>query len=411
MAVHSIRVFLVGSDREAVNRYIETLAQIEDVDVVGEAENADSAMRMIRELLPNVVLVDDEIPDDPYRLAEEIGQQFVNMAAILVSGSAAEDSYRKALQAGARDVLVRPVEPVALVDAVYRAYDFVKKRKTLVPVKPPEETRARPTKVISVFSTKGGVGKTTVAVNLAVTLARKTKGRVVLWDLDLYHGMVAVATNVVQRRHITDLLNEIQYLDEDLLESYLEQHESGVMILAAPFTPEFADFVSADHVNKILDLLREKWDYVVIDMPSFFHEPTVAAMSQSDLILLVASLDLGTIKNLKACLMMMDNLHFSRAKLKLLLNRAGREFGVLPQDLESTLKMPIFVSIPADARNVLTGLNQGVPTAYAAPGSEFGRAFQLMAEAITGGKDLRQPQKKKWGFLSRWFKTSEAGGS
>ena len=401
--MYPIRVFLAGPDQDVVNSLAAILANVEDIEITGEANSREATLNTLSELLPNVVVIDEDVEGGSLKLAEEITQRFVNMAVVILSQELDEDFYRRLLQSGTRDFVVKPVEPAALIDAIYKAYEYEKKRKVLLPSKTVEEVKKRKTKVITVFSNKGGVGKTTVAVNLAVTLAKNFQSRTILWDLDLHHGVVSVATNIVQRRHITDLVNEIQYLDEDLLEGYLERHESGLMVLPAPFTPEFADYVSADHVSKIISVARERWDYVVIDTPSFFTESATAAMRESDLVLLVGSLDLGTIKNMKACLIIMDKLNFSRAKLKLVLNRVGKEFGVYPKDIEATLKMPIFVTIPADAKSVLTGLNQGVPAAYSLPDSDFGRSFQMLANAVAGGaREVELPVKKK-GFFARVF--------
>lgn len=409
--MYTIRAFIISPDQESTNSLVELLANVEDIEIVGEADNRDTSMNILAEMLPNVVLIDDDIPGGPYELAGEITQRFVNMAVIILGNPPTPEDYRKLLQVGARDFVVKPINPTTLVDAIYEAYEYEKKRKVLLPSKTIEETKKRKTKVITVFGNKGGVGKTTIAVNLAVTLAKNYQSRTILWDLDLYHGIVAVATNIVQRRHITDMLNEIQYLDEDLLESYLERHESGLMVLPAPFTPEFSDFVSEDHVNKILAVARERWDYIIVDTPSFFNETTVAALRQSDIILLIGSLDLGTIKNLRAGLMVMDKLNIPRSKVKLVLNRVGREFGVYPKDIESTLKIPVFATVPADAKSVLTGLNQGVPAAYSLPNSDYGRSIQLLAKAVTGEEQVRQQPAEKKGIFTRLFaKTEKVGG-
>jgi pilus assembly protein CpaE len=399
----SIRLFIVNPSQEETNSLIDILSKVEDIEIVGESDSRETTLKIIGEFLPNVVLIDDEIEDGPYVLAEEITHRFVNMAVIIIGKPAAEDHFHKLLQAGARDFAVKPIDHASLVESIYRAYEFEKKRNVLLPSKTMEETRVRKAKIISVFSNKGGVGTTTIAVNLAVTLAKNYQRRTILWDLDLYHGIVAVATNVVQRRHLTDLLNEIQYMDEELFESFLERHESGLAVLPAPFTPEFGDFVSAEHVSRILAVARERWDYIIIDNPSFFNEPTIAALRQSDLILLIGSLDLGTIKNIKACLMVMDKLNLSRAKIKLILNRVGREFGIYPKDIETTLKMPVYATIPADAKSVLTGLNQGVPAALSSPDSDFGRSINSLAKIISGGKDSEQPASDKKGILGRLF--------
>ncbi|MFX4261814.1 AAA family ATPase [Pelotomaculum propionicicum] len=407
----SIRVFIVSPDQETTNTLVEQLSKVEDIEIVGESSTRESTLNIVGEFLPNVVLIDEDVEDGPYGLSEEITQRFVNMAVIIIGKPTQEDYLRKLLQVGARDFIDKPVEPTVLVEAIYRAHEYEKKRKVLLPSVTVDETRVRKAKIISVFSNKGGIGTTTIAVNLAVTLAKYFQRRTLLWDLDLYHGIVAVATNVVQRRHLTDLLNEIQYMDEELFESYLERHESGLAVLPAPFTPEFGDFVSAEHVSRILAVARERWDYIIIDNPSFFNEPTIAALRQSDMILIVGSLDLGTIKNIKACLMVMDKLNFSRAKIKLVVNRVGREFGIFPKDIETTLKIPVFATIPADAKSVLTGLNQGVPAAISSPDTDFGRSIHSLAKIVSGGKEAEKPAKVKKGMFGRVFdKNAKAGG-
>ena len=265
----SIRLFIVNPNQEETNSLIDILSKVEDIEIVGESESREAALNIIGEFLPNVVLIDEDIEEGPYGLAEEITQRFVNMAVIIIGKASVEDNFHKMLQSGARDFAVKPIVATSLVESIYRAYEFEKKRTVLLPSKNIEETKTRKAKVISVFSNKGGVGTTTIAVNLAATLAKHHQRRVILWDLDLYHGIVAVATNVVQRRHLTDLLNEIQYMDEELFESYLERHESGMAVLPAPFTPEFGDFVSGEHVTRILATARDRWDYIIIDNPSF----------------------------------------------------------------------------------------------------------------------------------------------
>jgi len=409
---YKIKLFYVDPYWTTAKSLMESLANVEDITSVGEANKYGAALIKIKEQRPDIVLIDDGMGEDLFRLAEEITQRFINTAVIVLGKTPADDSYRRMMQAGVRDLVKKPVEPAVLVEAIYAAYEYLKKRQLQQPAQAPEETQVRKGKVITVFSTKGGVGKTTVAVNLAVSMAKNYVGRTMLWDLDLHHGVVAVATNITPRRHITDMLNEIQFLDEDLLESYLERHESGLRVLPAPFTPEFADFVSGDHIGKVLSVARERWDCIVVDTPSFFNEPTIEVLKHSDLVLLVGSLDLSAIKNLKACLIIMNKLNFPRTRVKLVLNRVGREFGISPKDIENTLGMPVFATIPADAKTVITGLNQGVPAAFSAPNSDFGRSVQLLAKAVLGAKaSSGQPAKQKKGLFNRLAaKSTGAGG-
>jgi len=402
MATQKIRVFAVNPSLEATRSLVESLAGVEDIEIVGESDDRDKALEKIGELVPDVVLIDNLMPDGPYSLSDQITQSILGIGVIVLADPPVD--FRRALQSGARDVLAKPVQAGQLAEAIYATYDYEEKRRALIPaVGADDQGQNRKTKVITIFGTKGGVGKTTLAVNLACVLSKNMQQKTLLWDLDLHHGAVAISMNIIQRRPLTDMLTETQYLDQDVLEGYLERHQSGVWVLPAPFTPEFADFVSTEHVNKIVSVAKERWDYIIIDTASIFDEPAVEAMRQSDLILLVGGLDLAAMKNLKACLMVMDKLNFSRTRTRLIINRVGKEFGVFLKDVEDTLKMPVLATVPSDARTVITGLNQGVPAVLSAPRSDFARSIQTLARAIHSGARARPqaPAARKKGLIAR----------
>jgi len=149
--VYPIRVFLAGPDQDVVNSLAAILANVEDIEITGEANSREATLNTLSELLPNVVVIDEDVEGGSLKLAEEITQRFVNMAVVILSQELDEDFYRRLLQSGTRDFVVKPVEPAALIDAIYKAYEYEKKRKVLLPSKTVEEVKKRKTKVITVF--------------------------------------------------------------------------------------------------------------------------------------------------------------------------------------------------------------------------------------------------------------------
>lgn len=404
----AVRILIAHSDPQAASEIADWFAEVEDIEIVETTTEARKVLPLVGEYEPDVVLLDDRLPD-AYGIAEQIGRDLIKSVVVVLGNPPVDEAYRKGLQAGVREVVMQPFRPLDLADALYKAHDYVRKRRQAMPkvaAEAQQEAPPRGTKVLSVFSTKGGVGKSTIATNLAVALAlQKGRNRVVLWDLDLHNGVVNVATNVVPRRPVTDLINEIQYLDAEMIESYLETHSSGLQVLCSPFTPEFADYVSGDHVRQILNVLRLTKDYVIVDTSPFFHDPVMTAMEESNWILLVGALDLACIKNLKASLMVMDSLQYPRSKIKLTINRGNMEFGVLPRDVEVTLKLPVFYTIPSDGRTAVAALNEGTSIAQAYAKSDLGRSYIELAELVISRFEREGPAapavQKRTGFFGR----------
>ncbi|MDW7675483.1 MAG: AAA family ATPase, partial [Bacillota bacterium] len=261
----------------------------------------------------------------------------------------------------------------------------------------------RENQVVTVFSTKGGVGKSTVAVNLAVSLAQNGKKKVALVDLDLQFGDVAVMLNVLPKRTITELTQNIETLDEDELEQYLVGHESGVKILPAPNRPEYADLVSSSQVEKVISLLKKNYDYIVVDSPPFFHDTNMVALDMSDQILLITALDLSTIKNSKLSLEVFETLHH-KVKTKMIVNRSSEENGIKITDLEHSLGFLSACHIPSDGRTVIGAINKGIPFVTSEPDSKLSKSIEQLRRIVMEKKGTQKDLKvKKSGMLSRLF--------
>ncbi|NLD50917.1 MAG: response regulator/pilus assembly protein [Clostridiaceae bacterium] len=390
--MEKIKIVIVDDTEETRNN-VKTLLSFEKrIEIIGEAENGEEAVFIAKESKPDVMLMDINMPVmDGIKATEEISMNVPETAVIIMSVQGENEYLRKAMAAGARDFLNKPFSSDDLINTILKTYDIESQRKQRSNVtRVKEEVKS---KTISVFSTKGGVGKTTIASNIAVSLARSTKKRVALVDLDLQFGDVAIMLNASVKNTISDLIKEINVLNGDVMEDYLVTHFSGVRVLPAPVKPEYAEYITASHVERILNTLKEYYHYVIVDTSASFHETVLAALDMSDKILLVSTLDLPTIKNVKSGLDVMETLHYPKEKINIILNKASEQFGIKFKDFESTLKHQIWSYIPEDSQTVITSANKGFPFVMTRAETKVAKAILGIANEIA--KENQSPLKEK----------------
>lgn len=405
-----IKVMVVEDEHEERNTILEVLSNVEYIVLSGEAESREEAEELMEAAEPDVVIVGARIPGDGYRLTEKICSAYPGTVVIIIESSLEEETMRKAIFAGAKDVLVYPFTPSKLVDSIYRSFQMEKKKRTLQKDKTPRRKRKRRQgQVLSFFSTKGGVGKTFVSVNTAVALAETTSEKVVLVDLDLDFGNAALALNVVPRYTISDVINEIRDLDQDLIESYLIPHRLGIKLLAANAQPQMAEFINAEHVEIILKVLQSSYDYVVVDLPPRFYDPVNPAFQQADKLFLITAPEISTLRNIKATLSTFEALKYPKSKIKLLLNRAESRGDIRARDVEKTLNYNLYGVLPADYKTVTSSLNKGIPVVLLYPRSHISRAFMELARRTAGGEEDKMVGRSA-GVSNRLCRATLPGG-
>lgn len=398
---------LIADDITETRENIKRLLYFEkDMMVVGEASDGDEAIRQTKKLNPDIVLMDVNMPTlDGITATQEISLKYPKTAIIIMSVQGEQEYLKKAMGAGAREYMVKPFGTDELVDTIRKVCEFEKRRRINLTEPSVVKELQRDPQIITVFSTKGGVGKTSIATNLAVSLAEETRKKVVIMDLDLQFGDVAVMLNIIPKRTITEIIQDINQMDTDLLENYLISHPTGVKVLPSPTRPEYAELITGGHVEKILGVLKQNYDYIVIDTPHIFHDTTLMAMDLCHQILLVVSLDLPTIKNVKLGLEVLDSLHL-KGKVKLILNRSANDMGIKHEDMEENLKMKIAAHIPSDGRTVVSSVNKGDPFVMTHPGTKISESIRELARMVMIGevkqtRAAKVPEKK--GLLGRVF--------
>jgi len=361
--VKKIKVML-ADDNEKMRASVKKLLELDhSIDVVAEASNGREVIEKIPAMEPEVVIMDINMPQmDGIEATRYISLHDEHVAVIIISVNDETGSFNKAMMAGAKGYLVKPLAPLELNTTVREVAELNRKRFKLQA--PEAETKPvivskHKNKIISIFGTKGGVGKSIICTNLAVALAQKYKNQVGVVDLDIQFGDISIMMNINPRKTIAELMQEGNSWGRDLLEDYLYER-NDVHILTAPNKPELAELVTPDRVGDILSLFRQMYQFTLIDTPSFIDETTLTALEQSDLILLVISLDLPTIKNVKKGIDILRSLQLL-SRTKLILNRSSGVAGIEPRDVEKVLDMKIRAEVPSDGKLVISSLNQGIP--------------------------------------------------
>ncbi len=399
---------VVVDDVEQTRTDIKRLLYFEeDMVVVGEAANGKEALKIVAQESPDVVLMDINMPVmDGIAATETITMAYPHVSVIIISIQGEQEYLKKAMVAGAREYLVKPFSSEEMSSTIRQAHRLSRRRlnaSTPPGEEPPGEKKLRLQnrfKIITFFCGKGGIGKTTLAANLAVVLA-SSRLKVALADLDLQFGDVSVFFNLNEMQNISDLAAEKQEVNRELLDSLLIRHASGVHILPAPFSPQEAEKVNPDIFQEMLALLREQFDCTVIDTPASFDELTLMALDQSDLILLPVRREIAAIKNVKASLDILRSLNFG-GKVQVLLNQADMGFGIEIEDLERSLNLQIAHKIVNDEKTVVASLNKGVPFVTEYAGTEVAKSMVRLGEKVVKGfhqAEPAAPRKKALGRL------------
>jgi pilus assembly protein CpaE len=316
-----------------------------------------------------------------------------DIGAILVAPTLSTELFQEALRSGVRDVLEFPVERTALAESVDRVGG------SLVGALPPVvENLGSQGRVVTVSSMKGGSGKTVVATNLAVALARRSDRPVALVDFDLQFGDVAVMLRLSARHTIVDAVPATDRLDAQFLRSLLIRHEpSGLHVLPAPLDPSLAERVTGADALRILEVLRTFCSHIVIDTPAQFNDVVLAALEAADDIVVVAGMELPNVKNTKLGLQTMQRLGIADSKIRLLVNRSNTKVQLDLKEVERTLGRRAEAHIPSDIV-VPQAVNRGVSVVLDAPRSDVARAFEELANLFAPQSADASPKKARGRF-------------
>ncbi len=372
---------LIADDMDELRSNVRRMLNNQDnIRIVGEARNGSETLELVKELQPHVVLMDINMPElDGLKATEMLAKDFPNVQTVIMSIQSEQEYFRRAMKAGAKDYLVKPFSTSDLVDTIQNVFNkWVKDRPDLI-------SNEASAEVLSFFSTKGGVGRTTLAVNLAVNLASRNK-KVLLIDCSLQFGDVAITLNQAVKRSIFNIVESGEEISLSEVEKNIVKHSSGLDLILAPKEPAFAEAVKSEHISKILETVKPVYQYIIFDLPPNITEKELSILDKSDLVLLVATLEISSLKNTKICLKTFSDINFDMGKIKLILNKEIPNVGIGKQDLEAGLAIPVYATVPMESEIAQRSLNHGEAFVISAPASAISKSIIGMADRIVGPK-------------------------
>src|SRR5437879_146035 len=361
-------IAVVEDDPAKALRLAEMVDTDSDFATIEDLESRVPSGRMIAVLGPS------NVSPAGLEAVEQLLARRPDVACILVTERLTTRVLQAALRVGLRDV-------IRFTDAATELPGVVERIAETLPATSAAEI-VEPGRVVTVFSTKGGAGKTVVATNLAVALARRAEGPVVIVDADLQFGDVSVMLQLTPEHTIVDAVSAGNGLDKHMLHGLLTAHDSGIFVLAAPPEPAFADQVTPHDLVELVAALREMFAYVVVDTPSAFNDVVLNLIEESDELLMVGALDIPSIKNVKLGLQTLRLLNVPASKVHFVLNRANSKVRLEIAEVEKALQLKADGFIPSDIIVPRT-VNRGIPAVIDAPKSEVARSFERLAEHFT----------------------------
>ncbi|HEY3041678.1 MAG TPA: AAA family ATPase [Pyrinomonadaceae bacterium] len=326
-------------------------------------------------------------PDQAIKLIQRLNSESPSTALISAAHNASSDLLLQSLRAGAREFLQLPISAEELKTVLDRVAEFCAGQV---------ETPKKKGRMVAVFSSKGGCGTSFVATNLAAS----THARTVLVDLNLQAGDLPLFLGLDPKYSFADMAENRTRLDDALIKSFVAPYSSNLSLLAAPREADSADEIEPEHVFEVLQRLRESYDYVVLDPQHTFDSITLAALDQSDEIVLVLTLDIPAIRSTQRALEIFDRLGYPRKKIRIVVNRWSKQIDIDLRQIEKFLGEPVIGFIPSDYQTAVTSINLGQPLVQSDPNSKIAQEIRRIARTVATGQvavhEEPQPRRKLW---------------
>ncbi len=386
----TVKILIATAEMEARVELKKAFMAQADMEIVAETGNGEEVANLVKEKQPDIVLLDSVMGGqvtNGIEIAEKLSVTFGSVDVVMVSAEGGENIFlRQAMFAGVKQVLPKPYDTADLIEIIRLVAERTHKKKEALAIERGEEKITNP-KIISVFSTKGGVGRTLLATNLAVAMKKLTNKKVCLVDLDLQFGDVSIMLNLKPQNTLAGLAREIAdagVLEDETLTNFILKHEdSGLDVLAAPNRPDEAETIKQAHISEILRKLTERYHYTILDLPTYVSDISLISLEASTQVLLLLNMELPTVKSGKLMCELMGTLDAAQ-KIKVVLNREDPNAPYQVKDISEVLGQPVSFTLPSDGANVIPAVNDGVAPYLRDTAAPFSVSIAAMVKELVG---------------------------
>ncbi len=391
MTTQSLSFVVLSADIDNFHEIRSALTTDSRVQILSGGNDVEQVEKEIDHLKPSAAIVNlGSNADQAIQMIQRLTSACPATAIISVAKETSADLILRSLRAGAQEFLRLPVNPAELATVLDRIDEFCAQQSG-----PPVQLG----RMTAVFSSKGGCGTSFIATNLAACADART----VLVDLNLEAGDLGLFLGLEPRRTIEDLVSHRGVLDNDLISAYVAPFSKTLDLLAAPKEVDPVDRIEPEHIFEVLKRLRTCYDHVMLDTQHTLDKVTLAALDQSDKIVLVLSLDIPAIRSVKRTLQFFDGIGYPPSKTVIVVNRWSKRVDLDLHQVEEFLNRPVAGSILSDYETVVTSINMGIPLVKSNPNSKISRGILQISRALTAEKTEPESPKAKspWSLFAR----------
>ncbi len=367
---------IILTDNDQTRSVLELyLKEFEHFDVMDKFVEYTEIYDILSTLDKSVFVVDiSHNPDAKLDFIGDVSRNIHNCKILVLSDSPSVELIVRVMRAGAKEFLALPLIKTEFIDALSRINESLY-------CAPKKNTKC---KIISIFSNKGGIGKTSIASNLALELAKITKENVALLDLNFQLGDITTFMDLKPSFNISYMLENLDKMNDDFLLSTMEKYKSTSLYVLAdpPFFKQAADILP-EHITKLFSMLKKTFSYIVVDAESSFDAKNIAALTESDLVFLVTIANLPALRNSQRCLELFERLGFDKNKTQILLNRYMENDEVSIDDIENVLERKVYWKIPNNYFTMMSSINKGIPVSDINPDSNVAKSYRDLALHLT----------------------------